>query len=369
MNPHSYSMFARARHMLGALASALLIVLVASVAALAADVTVRGKDGAVINEYRWVIEEDLTFRVVPDTVGPQTLSVSFHRSYMPVVASGETFGPNATDPADVALDPARRYFVSVVPQAGYANGGAPVGASLPAVVIVDRLPLPIAQIAVLAFHDNRPINNAPDIAEEGLGGFEVRVSDIAGHQVQDAFGNPIGSTYRPCTGEEIEGGDCPLPGSMTLDTAGNGTIKTGPDGKAFVKNVHPGKYAVQILPPAGSGWSQTSTIEGTKTVDAWVTSNEPGYFVEFGVPTPHVFIGFVHPVTDTRPMSGGGSITGQIVNLHTDGPPFFELHEGAPFAHTIPWVGLNDLAAGGGHKYNPMHPDGYSDSLVAFALP
>ncbi len=107
---------------------------------------------------------------------------------------------------------------------------------------------------------------------------------------------------------------------------------------------------MQILPPAGSGWSQTSTIEGTKTVDAWVTSNEPGYFVEFGVPTPHVFIGFVHPVTDTRPMSGRGSITGQIVNLHTDGPPFFQLHEGAPFAHTIPWVGLNDLAAGGGQS-------------------
>ena len=46
-----------------------------------------------LTDYRWLVEEDLTYHVPVDGDGApsrtrNTLSVSFHRSYMPVVAKG-----------------------------------------------------------------------------------------------------------------------------------------------------------------------------------------------------------------------------------------------------------------------------------------
>ena len=95
----------------------------------------------------------------------------------------------------------------------------------------------------------------------------------------DAFGNPLGTTY---------------------DAAGNVTgfepLITGPDGRITIKNLAPGKYGIQAVPPGGQGWQQTTTIEGTKVIDAWVKANEPPFFAEFGPAGVHVFIGFVKPI-------------------------------------------------------------------------
>ncbi len=49
--------------------------------------------GAELTDYRWVIERDMTYHSTPGVTTPppqQTLATSFHRSYMPVVASGCT---------------------------------------------------------------------------------------------------------------------------------------------------------------------------------------------------------------------------------------------------------------------------------------
>jgi len=112
-----------------------------------------------------------------------------------------------------------------------------------------------------------------------------------------------------------------------------------------IKNLHQGKYGVIAVPPAGSGWQQTSTIEGTKVIDAWVKNNEPPYFAEFGPPGPHVAIGFVKPFIDSTRLTGGATISGKIVNNHLSRPPDYAFYNGATFEHTTPWVGLND--AGG----------------------
>ncbi|MBS1212944.1 MAG: hypothetical protein H6R26_1561 [Proteobacteria bacterium] len=92
----------------------LLLIFGASTTALAANLTGltvigvnRNADGTTtevpVAAYRWLVEEDLTYHVgfdakgqpigVPGTAGfdskwLNTLSVSFHRSYMPVVAKG-----------------------------------------------------------------------------------------------------------------------------------------------------------------------------------------------------------------------------------------------------------------------------------------
>jgi hypothetical protein len=74
----------------------------------------------VSSAYSWLLEEDRTFDVIPDFTGTSasgqvtnTLSLNFHRSYMPVVASGTS----ATSPSIPSglLDPAKRYFLSVMP--------------------------------------------------------------------------------------------------------------------------------------------------------------------------------------------------------------------------------------------------------------
>src|SRR5206468_2281826 len=105
-------------------------------------------DAAVaIADYRWTLQEDLTFK--HDTSGTpsvnaRTVGTSFHRSHMPVVATG-CVGPvscgsgqslldpatnqritvsdadalaKQTTPDQVVLDPSKRYYLSVLPGDG-----------------------------------------------------------------------------------------------------------------------------------------------------------------------------------------------------------------------------------------------------------
>ena len=324
-----------------------------------------------VSNYRWLIEEDATYHVQRDPLtgevelsggfpvidpnwyhrdaagNPYPLSLSFHRSYMPVVAKGDenTDFPGVCNGATFpCLDPAKHYYVSVLPKSPgtYGIGGAQFKGSDTGDVTVylNQQPIPTAQITIFVFKDTQPINNAPDATEVGLGGFQIQLEDAggrygasAGAQSQDAFGNPLGTQY---------------------DAAGNVTgyqpLVTGPDGTITIKNLAPGKYGVLAVPPIGSNWQQTSTIEGTKVIDAWVKANEPPFFAEFGPPGYHVFIGFVQPFNDIPPPANPGdataTITGDVVNLHLSRPPYtggaFNL--GGPFTHTTPWVGLNDNA-------------------------
>ena len=145
-----------------------------------------------ITAYRWLVEEDKTYHVQtfpngaadPTTFDPnwdqltdgitggETLSVSFHQSYMPVVAKGcvgfDDVGCNEVIPGtDVpALDPTKNYYVSVVPRSGASIGGAAFSTATGATVYVNEHPIPTAQITILIFEDNNPINAAPDLPQE-----------------------------------------------------------------------------------------------------------------------------------------------------------------------------------------------------------
>jgi parallel beta-helix repeat protein len=333
-----------------ALCTALLIVVVASGGvAQAAEFTVNVEDdtGNPVPGFRWLLEEDTTLPVTPGEHVTDSLSLSFHNSHRPVVTKGETAQSSAVV-ADV--DPGKDYFISILPYTGHSMSGAPIRFSAgdpgTVTVVVNSNPLPTAQITVFAFEDNQPINNIPDLPEEqGIDGtihpFTVALSDpagqygVAGGQVsQDAYGNPLGTEYAP--------GD-----PTTITHMGDGTIRLDANGVAVIKNLAPAKYGVEIIPPAGEDWHQTSTIEGTKTIDAWVKANEPPYFVEFGPPGPHVFVGFVHTINDPATLNGSATITGDVVNLHTSRPPDFAFYNGQPFPNC--WVGLNDLGAGNGN--------------------
>ena len=320
------------------------ILLLGASTALALTVTVKGSEGTTITNYRWLLEEDLTFH--PDLVTPNptyppdytALGLNFHRSYMPVVAKG-TAGQSPP------VDPTRHYFLSILPVegpaadgTGYTMGGAAILPGQSSVTVtLNKLPLPTAQISVFVFHDNQRINGVPDLPQEnGLQGFQVNIREAGGRYgangelvTQDAFGNPLG------------------------------VIKTNANGVAIIKNLPPAKYGITISPPAGKGWIQTSTIEGSPTIDAWVKANEPPYFTEFGPAGHHCDFGFVK-VHNDLPTTGGATIQGRVVSNHMSRPPDYSFHAGAPFPDAI--IGLND-AAGRGVFVKPCNDDS------TFAIP
>jgi uncharacterized repeat protein (TIGR01451 family) len=242
------------------------------------------------HDYRWIIEEDRTFWIDPkcqvntgtgarpkDSYGRdcpaapvEALGYNFHSAGMPVVATGcvgtvsceqgqtvlgqlavcdggdgtcrpDTTGSGRTplEPKQVALDPDKHYFISVMPgdginptvngaggpvtvgnttrqfdplvdcpnqsdfapgtgACGHNMGGTQIGPqfdarhnSIPpvATMTLAETPLPTAKIAILVYEDDYPLNGENDAGggvdilapnEPGLGGFQIELYDQAG---------------------------------------------------------------------------------------------------------------------------------------------------------------------------------------------
>ena len=400
-------------------ATALLMGISMSQPANAATLTISTADkaGLAVAGFRYLVEQDPMYKATPgkDIQDPanaaeiaNSVSFNFHKSHTPVAQnftgqgiSGET---NLAS-IDITDIPAGDYFVSVLPFEGHALGGRAVhvdetnGGSV--TVRVNEGRVPTAQISIQIFEDNSPINGAIDLGERGLNGsivdgkfqpFHVILEDPAGQYgagggrvAYDAYGNPLGTEYcenQAGCGTGIAMGDVisspqgdatngmiVSPGALT---PGQVNLVPNDQGYLVIKNLPPGKYGVQVVPPAGAGWVQTSTIEGTKVVDAWVKANEPEVFVEFGPPGPHVFIGFVREYDCNAGTWGDGSlieltkvvtvnnvdtvveqddpdlnpcigysapagaaltatVTGTVVDNHMSRSPDFQFHNGTPF--------------------------------------
>jgi hypothetical protein len=313
-----------------------------------------------ITDYRWIIEEDRTYYVDPKcqvnpppagcptaTIqGPNVtgvvpnLGTNFHTSYMPVIATGCTGTLScesgqtllgqpavcdvgngvcrtsasqqmAVDPSQVALDPTKRYYVSVLPgdaanpfintnlsadcvngvanatnpgACGHGMGGAPIAAGQAAVTVLTQpAPFQPAKLTVFVFEDDFPLNGEQDAGggidvlspnEPGLGGFNITLFDDAGgtgdatgQPTYDMFNQPLvnslAGTIDPSTGQDA----CPVSKNSRnaadpTSTGITGTIVTCPkyeaDGKtlsplagqAVVANLYPGRYGVVATPGA-----------------------------------------------------------------------------------------------------------------------
>ncbi|RKY07758.1 MAG: hypothetical protein DRP66_06025, partial [Planctomycetota bacterium] len=303
--------------------------------------------GAPVTQFRWLVEEDNTHPVTPGVADPASLSFSIHLSTATVIAAGDE-----SNAADISVDPGKRYVVSVLPDSGHSNGGGLVAAGQTEITVrVNPLPIPTAQISVLVFGDNAPLNNAPDMpqfgiggSEEGLEGFSIILHDAAGQVMMDAFANPVGTTYQTDpNGLFILDGD----GNPVVDVMGDSTILTDANGEALIKYLAPNKYGVVVVPPTGEGWIQTSTLEGTPTIDAWVKPNEPPYLIEFGPPFPHAFYGFVKEKTiepSDPPDPNAATIIGTAIKTHSKGADGFVASPGPPIPNC--YIGLNQLGIG-----------------------
>jgi hypothetical protein len=354
---------------------------------------VDAKTGAVLpNDYRWIIEEDRTVRNNPNA-NTGGLGTSFHVSHMPMVATGcvgsvscgsgqmmlDPTNPSSgvhvnaacdpgsgicqpgqqqteASPSQVALDPTKYYYISILPgdaadpfNAGYGGDpsacpsadptvkcghgmtGAPItpiilASATPAVTVRSEItPLPVAKITVFVFQDDNPLNGENDAGggvdilapnEPGLGGFEIVLLDAAGglgdttgQITYDMFNMPVtnalSSAKDPNTGLDA----CPISPNSNRPV---GVIVTCPtyesDGKTFsplagqavIDNLYPGLYEVVATPGAdriakGEEWLQTNTLDGGKPLESFIRPGEPGYFQEFGPAGFHVMLGFANP--------------------------------------------------------------------------
>ncbi|MGC4121321.1 MAG: Ig-like domain-containing protein [Myxococcales bacterium] len=281
----------------------------------ASNLSVAVVDGAdptlAVTDYRWTLQEDLTFKhdtAATPAVSTRTLGTSFHRSHMPVVAtgcvgpiscgSGQTLLDPATGvrvtlsdadalarqtlPSQASLDPSKRYYLSILPgdamsPPGHAMGGAEVkrlanGSWAPLSIRLPLTPLEPGQMSIYLYEDDQPTNGQNEPVERPLGGFNIilsdpagRTGDIAGQQTFDAFNMPL-SNYllgRPGCPDELNAatngtGTTPEGNSVgAIYTCPNdpneGTPAADPAkyalaGHALVKNITPARYDVVARP-------------------------------------------------------------------------------------------------------------------------
>ena len=283
--------------------------------------------------------------------------------------------------------PDGRYLISVLAD-GYKLDGkhfTVAGGAVNVTVELQPFPLPDAQIQAAVFEDISPVNSAPDLpAEHGLAGFQGHITDYLGEVTTDVYGAPLCGTgtclsacYVVSGGVDVgtvapidAAGRCPSPvDAAGLSMIGGGTAPAGSviEGKIKIPNLGPNRYALSVTPPDGSGWIQTTTLEGNHDWDAWVMEGSTGLDTEFvigGEPFPGIIFGYVpHPGTPSDPglatnLGGSGTIKGVVeaVKIYvptTGGVPGLPGQiwgglQGAKIDKPIeyPWVTLTNLGNG-----------------------
>ena len=257
-----------------------------------------------ITDYRWIIEEDRTFYVDPICAqaqgqatlpagckaNPVNFGTNFHTSFMPLVATGCTGPESCADsqtvlhnsvtsrarsyPGDVLLDPAKRYYISVLPGdaaqpfiAGYAGapdcskagvaagscghgmGGAPIPTVLngthsgqTVTVLTEPSPYPPATLSAFVFEDDYPLNGEHDAGggvdvispdEPGLGGFQITIFDNAGGTgdstgtpTYDMFNMPLSNSLAGTIDPVTKKDACPISTQATANAQMSGPSAT-----------------------------------------------------------------------------------------------------------------------------------------------
>lgn len=283
--------------------------------------------------------------------------------------------------------PDGRYLVSVLAD-GYKLDGehftvannaivvGPTDAGGKLIVQLQPTPVPDATVRALVFNDNSPTNGALDTpAEHGLAGFQGELTDYLGQLITDVYGKPLCTFYKgedPVTHQidkkSLDAGGMPIPdeSGRAVAPAGSGTARSAPghcrsgdDGILTIPHLGTNRYALQVIPPNGQTWVQTTTLEGNHDWDIWAMEGNTGYDTEFAVgaePVPQAQFGFVQPKAMPANASGGeikGVVDAMKVYVPangglTNGVTIWGGLNGGKIDHPIdrPWVALSDLSNG-----------------------
>jgi hypothetical protein len=286
-----------------------------------------------IADYSWVIEEDTSFYTTPGVSTPPpttTIGTSFHKSYMPLVASGctgpiscgvgqtvydsnpasPTYGqhvplaaPAVLDPSQVHLEPGKHYYISVLPgdaatpfitgndSPGHTMAGAAIPADLTpgsvVTVIAEPAPLPPAQLSVIVFEDNNPTNGDIDGVEEqqGLGGFQITLQDVqgmtgdaSGLMTYDMFNMPLTNSLNGAIDTATGLNMCPISNTAS-DGAGSkvaiGMIITCPEFESDGKTPSPvaGQALIKNLYPDRFDVTAVPGVEREARGEQWLQTS------------------------------------------------------------------------------------------------
>jgi parallel beta-helix repeat protein len=275
---------------------------------------------AAISSFRWMINEDNANRATDPTIP----SLSPMESYSPIVATGDE-----TTASNINLPNGRYLFTVEAP--GHKLWGEHFSIPDPDGIVRVGLiaePVLLADLRVHVFEDNASVNGQDDGPitgpdgnfEDGQPGFEVVIYDAVGEVTVDWFGDPL------C------GGRC----------------VTDANGDLIIHNLAPNKFEVQAIPPddpdtPGPDWIQTSTIEGTNGVDAWLEEGSPGFSEDAGFRSaPAAWFGFVQPKRFNVPAGANrATVTGTVKNGVQWIPPTGPGTTTDPVVK--PWIALSNI--------------------------
>ncbi len=275
--------------------------------------------------------------------------------------------------------PDGRYLITVLAD-GYKIDGVhfTIPSSDPVIdVTVQPNPLSDSTLRAFVFQDEASTNGAIDNGENGLEGFQGHINDILGEVTTDVYGNPLCTTY------VNEDANYQIPwDAASRDADGNpiveaigGKCLSDADGMLVMPHLGTNRYTAFVIPPDGSDWIQTTTLEGNHDWDTWLMEGSTGYDTEFTlagelVPTPQ--FGFAHPHSDITDTTPTGSISGTVVAVKQYYPPVggsFTQYWGAvgskldkPIPNAV--LSLNDLGNGDQSVWV-----GRSDANGSFTIP
>ncbi|MET8846784.1 SdrD B-like domain-containing protein [Amycolatopsis sp. NPDC004625] len=294
------------------------------------------RKGDAVPAYHWLIAgedvgnpHDTTQHCLPARAGGsagfatgcQWPSVRSTAGAVPIIAQGDETDLN--DTKAVPDLPPGRYLISVTAD-GYKIDGAHFtldGGTRRVTVEMQPYPLPLGTVRVRVFDDSVPVDGTYEVgAEHGLAGFTAHLSDVLGEVSTDYYGNPL------CTRYVHSAPDATHPagqivftgGKPQVDPSSTGKCLSDANGDVVIPNLGPDRYAAQIVPPTGTDWAQTTTLEGAHDWDIWTQEGDTGFDTEQTVgaePVPAVDFGFVRP--KALPAGPTGEIKGVAVQIDT----------------------------------------------------
>jgi hypothetical protein len=294
------------------------------------------RKGDAIPQYNWLIAaedvgnpKDTPQNCLPARAGGsadfatkcQWPSIRYTPGAVPVVAQGNETDLNDTKTLDNL--PAGKYLISLTAD-GYKIDGAHFtvdGGTQRVTVSMQPYPLPLGNIRMRVFNDSVPVDGTYEVGSEaGLAGFTPHLSDVLGEVTTDYYGNPL------CTKYVHSAPDATHPagqivfanGKPQVDPSSTGKCVSDALGNILIPNMGPNRYASQVVPPTGSNWAQTTTLEGAHDWDIWTQEGDTGLDTEQTIgaePVPAVDFGFVQP--KALPPGPAGEIKGVAVQINT----------------------------------------------------
>jgi hypothetical protein len=175
-----------------------------------------------------------------------------------------------------------KYLVSVTAD-GYKIDGAHFtvvdGRESAVAVEMQPLPLPLATIKIQVFDDSVPADGTYEAdAERGLAGFTGNLTDVFGPVTVDYYGNALCTVYLHDAAGRVRFDTAGKP--LVDTTRSTGKCTSDAAGVITIPNLGPNRYGATVVPPAGSEWYQTNTLEGGHDWDIWTQEGDTGYDTE-----------------------------------------------------------------------------------------